>query len=215
MNKKGNIILSSLSESENYVNNVSSVPAGYLEVRLSTKGRVGAPEVVHVRNFKVSEIITLSMSDNRELPIRLIEILNGMILEDTDVSKWHESEVEELMLYIFMTFYRDKFEDIPFPYDDKDIEFLKDAGAAEDLKSGKWVPKTTIDITKDVETYDIPSDFNPCITITNKKTKFHVTFDYIKYGDQVIIKQWLDSFFRNEEIRFEKIKRLWNTIEVL
>lgn len=206
MNKNGNIILNSLSESEKFVNSKASIPAGYLEVRLSTKGKVGAPEILHIRNFKVSEIITLSMSDNRELPIRLIEMLNDMILEDVDVAKWHESEIEELMLYVFMTFYKNKFEDIPFPYDDDDLKVLSES-QIEDLKNGRWVPKTEIDISRDIETFDISDNFTPRTTITNKKTGFYVVFDYIKYGDQVIIKQWMDSFFRDEEARFDKIKR--------
>lgn len=209
MDRNGNIILNSLSESERYTKKVSEVPAGYLEVRLSTKGKVGAPEVVHVRNFKISEIVTLSLSDARELPIRLIEILNEAILEDVDVSKWHESEIEELMLYVFMTFYRDKFEDIPFPYDEKDIKFLEETNKdlLSDLNSGKWVPKTTIEIAKDVETFDLKDSFTPLVTVTNKKTGFHVTFDYIKYGDQVVIKNWMDSFFREEERKFDRLKK--------
>lgn len=211
MNKNGNIILNSLSESEKFVDKKSQVPAGYLEVQLSTKGKVGAPALIHVRNFKVSEIVTLSMSDSKEIPIRLIEILNDMILEDTDVSNWHESEIEEMMLYIFMTFYRDTLEDIPFIYDDKDVEFLENSPNGEtlleDLKSGKWVPKVSIKISDQVETYDLPEKFNPRITIRNKKTGFYVTFDYIKYGDQVVIRQWMDSFFREEEAKFERIKK--------
>ncbi len=211
MNRNGNIILSSLSEAETFTKTISSIPAGYIEVSLSTRGKVGAPPVVHVRNFKVSEIITLSMSDARELPVRLIGILNNMIIEDTDVSKWNEKEVEELMLYIFMTFYKDTLEEVPFSYDEKDIEYLRNVEGGEemikDLEEGKWVPKVSINIPSQVETYDIDDDFDPRITITNRKTGFHVTFDYIKYGDQVTIRQWMDSFFRKEEAEFDKIKK--------
>ena len=67
MNKNGNLILTSLMESEREIKEVSSTPEGYIEVKLSTKGKVGAPSVVHVRNFKVSEIISLSLSNNADL----------------------------------------------------------------------------------------------------------------------------------------------------
>lgn len=211
MRKNANIIINSLTESESVVKSISDIPAGYLEVRLSTKGKLGAPDVLHVRNFKVSEIITLSMSDNRELPIRLVEILNNAIYEEVDVSRWHEKEIEELMLYIFMTFYRETLEDIPFPYNEEDIEFLSKEKDGEDkvkdLTSGKWVPRVSINIPEQVETYDITEKFNPRITVTNKKTGFYVTFDYIKYGDQIVIKEWMDSFFAEEEAKFEKIKK--------
>ena len=32
--------------------NKTIIPPGYTEIKLSTKGLVGAPEIVHVRNFQ-------------------------------------------------------------------------------------------------------------------------------------------------------------------
>lgn len=210
-NSRNSIILSSLGEAEKAVKAVSEVPAGYIEVKLSTRGKVGAPEVIHVRNFKVSDIIGLSMSTQMELPIRLTEILDDMILEPVSTSSWHEKEIEELMVYIFLSFYRDTIDDVVFPWDDSDIEYLKGTENGEqkikDLQSGKWVPRTSINIAKNVDTYDIPDDYNPRMTIVSKKTGFRVTFDYIKYGDQIVIKNWLDSYFANEEARFSRIKK--------
>ena len=121
-NSREKVILSSIGEAEREVKTAMNVPAGYVEVRLSTKGRVGAPAVVHVRNFKISDIIALSMSDRTNIPIRLINILNEAILEDTDVANWHEKEIEELMVYIFLQFYSGVLKDIQFPVNDEDRE---------------------------------------------------------------------------------------------
>ena len=77
----------------------------------------------------------------------------------------------------------------------------------KDIKEGRWVPKTTIDIAYGVDTFDLSENFSPRITITNKKTGFYVVFDYIKYGDQLIIKRWMDSYFAEDEKRFERIKK--------
>ena len=211
MNRNGNVILSSLMEADKEVKTVASVPEGYIEVRLSTQGKVGAPAVVHVRNFKVSEIISLSLSNNADLPIRLIDILNDMIYEDTDVFNWHEKEIEELMVYIFLSFYKPVLNDIPFPFTEEDFKKMEEEPEGKskvaDIKEGRWVPKTTIDIASCVDTYDLKDNFNPRITITNKKTGFYVTFDYIKYGDQLVIKRWMDSYFAEDEKRFERIKK--------
>ena len=211
MNKNGNLILTSLMESEREVKEASSTPEGYIEVKLSTKGKVGAPSVVHVRNFKVSEIISLSLSSNADLPVRLIDILNDMILEDTDVFTWHEKEIEELMVYIFLSFYKPVLTDIPFPFTEEDFKAMESEPngkeKVKDIKEGRWVPKTTVDIAYGVDTFDLSENFSPRITITNKKTGFYVVFDYIKYGDQLVIKRWMDSYFAEDEKRFERIKK--------
>lgn len=211
MNRNGNIILTSLKETEQAVDTYRQVPAGYIEVRLSTKGKVGAPSVVHVRNFKVSEILALSLTERKDLPIRLIDILNDAIYEDVDVAEWHEKEVEELMVYIFMTFYKPVINDIPYPLTEKDLDFIRQQTDGEEkvkaIQEGKWVPKTSVNIGQSVDTYDISDDFSPNVTITSKKTGFHVTFGYIKYGDQLKIRKWIESYFAQDEARFERIKK--------
>lgn len=201
-----NLILNSLREVEEVEK--LRVPEGYVEVKLSTNGKLGAPKSFHVRNFKVKDIIALSLTSESDLPSRLIPILNEMIFEDVDVANWHEKEVEELMVYIFITFYKRTLEDINFPVLSEDLDYLKEQN--EDLYNSvvdkKWTPKTSLDIPRDTDTYDLEADFNPRITITNKTTGFHVTFDYIKYGDQLLVKKWLDSYFREEEVKFKGIK---------
>lgn len=210
-NTREKVILSSIGEAEREVKTAMNVPAGYVEVRLSTKGRVGAPAVVHVRNFKISDIIALSMSDRVNTPIRLINILNEAILEDTDVAYWHEREIEELMVYIFLNFYSGVLKDVQFPVNDDDREFIRKqpdgAKKLEDLDKGLWVPRTDINIAKAVDTYDIPDDYTPRISITNKKTGMNVVFDFIKYGDQIVIKDWLDSYFAEDEARFSRVRK--------
>ena len=211
MRQSNNIILNSLSDACREVDTISSLPAGSIAVNLSTKGKVGAPETIHVRNFKVSEIFSLSLSDGRELPIRLSTILNDMIYEDVDVREWHEREVEELMIYIFMTYYRGVLKDVPFTVTEDDVKYIMSqpngTEQLEALRDGKWVPKTDINIAGGVSTYDLDDSFNPRITITNKKTGFHVTFDYIKYGDQIKIRNWVDSYFKGDEERFSVLRK--------
>ena len=77
----------------------------------------------------------------------------------------------------------------------------------EDLDKGLWVPRTDIDIAKSVDTYDVPDDWTPRIAITNKKSGLRVVFDFIKYGDQIVIKDWLDSYFAEDEARFSRVRK--------
>lgn len=208
LTEKDTILTNSFKEFERSNGSIIEVPAGYVEIRLSTKGKLGAPEVFHIRNFKVGELLNLSLSTESELPRRLISTLNSMIYEAIDVSQFHEKEVEELMVYVYTNFYQDRLDDVVFPLDEEDFEYIKNnkPEMLEDLEAKRWVPRTSIVITQDADLYDVADDFNPNITITNKKTGFYVTFGFIKYGDRLLVKDFLDSYYADEEKKFAKIK---------
>lgn len=202
-NLNDNLIYNSIKE----VEKAEEVPAGYVEIKLSTKGLVGAPANFHIRNFKVGEILDLALSSEEELPARLINILNQMIYEDIDVNNFHEKEVEELMLYIYASFYSDTFEDVTFPLIKEDFDFLfkNNPELIEDINEKRYVPKTTISISQGVDVYDIPENFKKDITISNKETGFFVTFGIVKYSDRLLVKRWLDKFYENETAKFQHI----------
>lgn len=201
----GNMIASKLAQAEE--RQKQEIPVGYLEVRLSTKGKVGAPPVVHVRNFRMGEVLSLSLTEETELPRRLIEVLNGMIFEDTDVAEWHEQEVLELLVYIYANFFKNDI-DVKYPVDEEDIKYLNDKGKedlVEALMKGEYKPVTQINILRDADTYEIADDFKSEVRITSKSTGFYCTFGFIKYGDQLIVKEALDSMFAEETAKYKDL----------
>ena len=202
-------MLSTLNQEVQRAKNLASVPPGYIEVALSTKGRVGAPALVHVRNFTVGELLELSLTTDTDLPRRLIAALNKAIYEDTDVANWHESEIEELLIYIYAEFYKSTLDSVEFPLLEEDYEFVKNGPDGEqrckDLREHKWVPRTSITLLRDIDPYEVSDDYSPEITIKNKKTGFYVTFGYIKYGDRLLVKDWLDKVYRDEEKQFDAL----------
>ena len=141
-------MLNTLNQEVQRAKNLASVPPGYIEVALSTKGRVGAPAIVHVRNFTVGELLELSLATDTDLPRRLIAALNKAIYEDTDVANWHESEIEELLIYIYAELYKSTLDSVEFPLLEEDYEFVKNGPDGEqrckDLREHKWVLCTSI-----------------------------------------------------------------------
>ena len=202
-------MLNTLNQEVQRAKNLASVPPGYIEVALSTKGRVGAPAIVHVRNFTVGELLELSLTTDTDLPRRLIAALNKAIYEDTDVANWHESEIEELLIYIYAEFYKSTLDSVEFPLLEEDYEFVKNGPDGEqrckDLREHKWVPRTSITLLRDIDPYEVSDDYSPEITIKNKKTGFYVTFSYVKYGDRLLVKDWLDKVYRDEEKQFDAL----------
>ena len=207
--QRSHTIFDSIKVAESNIQTIISIPPGYVEISLSTKGKLGAPESFHIRNFKVQEIYSLAMVSDSALPVKLIQVLNDMIYEDdVDVANFHEKEVEELRVYIYTSFFKDKLEDVEFPWDESDLEYLKSKPNGEelvkDIREGKWVPRTTIVLSRDLDTYEIPDDYNPDITVKNSKTGFQLTFGYVKYGDRLVVKKWLDDFFAEEDAKFKE-----------
>ena len=202
-------MLNTLNQEVQRAKNLASVPPGYIEVALSTKGSVGAPAIAHLRNFTVGELLELSLTTDTDLPRRLISTLNKAIYEDTDVANWHEYEIEELLIYIYAEFYKSTLDSVEFPLLEEDYEFVKNGPDGEqkckDLRDHRWVPRTSITLLRDIDPYEIPDDYSPEITIKNKKTGFYVTFSYVKYGDRLLVKNWLDKVYRDEEKQFDAL----------
>lgn len=182
-----------------------SIPAGYAEIKLSSKGKLGAPELFHIRNFKVGEVYSLSLTREEDLPPKLIEILNDMILEDVNVAEWHESEVLETMVYVYMTFFSPVMREIYFPVMQEDLDYLEENGRenqAQLIREGKQKPITDVSIVNGVETYDLPENFKSRIKIKNPETGFYCSFSYVKYGDQLLVKEMLQTMYSEQEARF-------------
>ena len=80
-NLKSNPLYDSLVRAEEKAK--ESIPAGYAEIRLSTEGKLFAPEVFHVRDFKTEELLEISLISTEDLPKVLLKILKNMIYEKT------------------------------------------------------------------------------------------------------------------------------------
>ena len=198
-----------------------SIPAGYVEITLSTKGRVGAPAKFHARNFNTRDIMELALTEEDDLPGRVVELLEGLIYEDVDVGSFHEAEVVETLVILYKAFFKPMLSDVEFPWDETDLQALRERNpaAAEDkikaLEKGLWKPTTDIDLATSVETYDIAEDFNPVARIQHKSSGFSCSFGLPKYGDVLVLKRWLKDNFEDQEKAFAKVVQLLKIREAM
>ena len=213
--QNGTKVQSSIIASLAVAENEKLPPAGYMPIELSTKGKLHAPKLFHIRNFKTNEIMALSLTEDRDLPLRLVDLLNDMIYEEgVDVSKFHEREVVETMVKLYASFYSPIFRDVVFPIQEDDLQHLRDnlpkveaEKQIKDLLEGRWKPLVDIDIINNVHTYDEVEKLKPSVTITDKKTGFSVAFRLPLYGDLAVVKRWLNEAFADEEKSFVAIKQ--------
>ncbi|MCF0125602.1 MAG: hypothetical protein HUJ68_07590 [Clostridia bacterium] len=221
-------------EQEEAFNNVEdrvSAPPGYINVKLSTCGKVGAPKSFFVRNFSPEEILQLGLSDERDLQIRVLKALQSLIYNPDpnnyiDIGDFHEKEVVELMLVIYETFYQSIFPQQTWDLTEEDYEELKRQNGGDTpeyqekvnaIKEGKWTPRFDLDISQAIDYYDISEDdkFSTEVSIVNSaySPAFKAKFSLPRYGDFLKLKMFIDEAYQNEDRKYARLGQVIKLIE--
>jgi hypothetical protein len=211
-----------LNEARQQLDSVETMPDGYIEVKLSTKGLIGAPATFRIRNFSPEDLMNLGLADQEELPIRLIKVLDDLIYNPSNsevkisVKNFHEKEVTELLLLLYETFYTTIFPNQQWVLTDEDKEFLKaECGGETDeyflklraIENKSWKPTFDIDISKDLSYWEIDPNIKTRVQISRKygdKT-FTSTFSLPKFGDFITLKYFIDQVYKEQDRRFASI----------
>ena len=226
------VAMEEIEKAEKTMKNIRTVPSGYAEVRLSTLGKVGAPEVFYIRNFLPEDLMALGLADETSTPIKLIEILDSMIYnapntpeeERISVKNFHEKEVVELLLYLLEVYYSPIFPNQTWDLTEEDYKFLEEKykkGSEEHtqrlraLNEGDWKPTFDLDISKDISYYEIGNDpdFGTEVeaeTILPNGEKFKASFSLPKFGDFVTLKFFIEEIFAKEDKRYQRLGEIIN-----
>lgn len=200
--------LSSLREVEERVKNEKSVPAGYIEIDLSTKGEFGAPASFHIRNMTTAELLDLASTDTSDQAAYIVELLQKLIWEkDCIVADFHEKEVIETLLRLYMNFYSTVWTGLPWTVTDEDKEFIEQqcGGKTEEyydkmkaLDTGKWKPTFDLDLSS-LQFYDVDKAEGPIAEV--KRKDFICEFTYPKFGDTNFLKKFITEKYKQEDAK--------------
>lgn len=199
-----------------------NVPDGYIEVKLSTRGLIGAPETFWARNFSPEDLMNLGLSAKEDLPIRLVKILDSLIYNPDpnniiSVKNFHEKEVVEFLLLIYETFYTTIFPEQKWIPTEEDWEYLKNKYGGENsdefrqrkraLETGSWKPTFDLDISRDISFWEIPDNFGTKVRVDREypSGNFSVVFGLPKFGDFIVLKAFIDKIWEKEDKRFARI----------
>lgn len=205
-------MLAALAKAERVTKAEVQVPPGYIAIELSTKGKVGAPPRFHVKNFNTKTILNLAIADERELPFKIVPVLNELIFEEgVSVADFHEKEIIETLVRIYHIFFSPTVEVI-YPVRDDDIEHLKATlpegeylERKQALETGSWSPRIVVDISS-LETEELSDDFTPNAHVRKKDGSFEAEFGFPRFGDALAIKRWSDDIFGEEEAKLSHIQ---------
>ncbi len=195
----------------------TEIPTSYIEVNLSTKGKLYAPVSFHIRNFTVEDLIGIAIVDDETLPLKIIEMLQKIVWEkDVDVRTFHESEIKETLYTLYKTFYSPILSGIEYKLVDSDWDFLaniyggKDTAEFRDyerkIKNREIKPKFDLDL-RAIKTYTLPEDFKKEAKVT-KKNGFTCKYAMPQYGDVLFIKEYIEERFKQEDRKFERLAKM-------
>ena len=205
-----------LPENINELVDATKCPSGYTKVELSTKGYFGAPEVFHVRNFSTEELLILGQSDEDDYVEHLIEALQAIIWEkDVDIKKFHEKEVIELLILLYRTFYTKVIPNMTYELYDADYDYLGDIYKGKDtaeykqrildLENGRENP--VFDLMLDSISFKEAKQQNTAYI--TKPDGFSCKFGFPCLGDTLLLKDYTELMFKNEDKQFEKIRKIY------
>lgn len=196
----------------------SNVPVGYIPMELSTRGKLGAPAVFHIRNLSTEEVMQMSLVDDEDLPEKTLEILRSLIYEeDIDPATWHEAEVIEALVRLYKEYYSPILKEQKFTPDDTDWEYLEQKYGKNserfmelkrDIENGNWDPHFNIDLNA-ISYYAVKDDFKANIAYKSKDGSLTCVYTYPRYGDIVKVKKYIDTKFKNKDKQFESLAKIY------
>jgi hypothetical protein len=191
------------------------IPSAYIPIKLSTKGKLGAPEVFHIKNFTTEDLLALGLSEQEELPAKVCKLLDELIFEkEVSVKNFHEQEVIELLVTLYKEFYSTLLKDLDWQVTQEDRDWLLNfyggdieneeyRKAIRSLDNGTWKPKFEIDLTT-LKTYELPEDFKTTVLV-KKANGFSCKYSWSRFGDVVVLKDFVDKIYKNEDKKFASL----------
>ena len=182
----------------------TEIPSNYVEVKLDSLGKLNAPRVVHVRDYSAKDVLELSSAGEERQAEVLINCLNSMIWEDVDVSSFHEKDIEEIMLYVYASFWGDSLQNVGFYLDPKLEE--------EELGKEGNIYHTSLNI-KALKTKELGIDnFKGIINISISKDLDKIGFRLPQLGDILTTKTIVEEHYFDLDRKYSDLN---NTIKSL
>lgn len=172
------------------------IPSGYIQVKLSSVGKLGVPKIVHVRDYSFEEALKLAEVDEFNETDVIIQVLNDIILEDFDAGELHKQDVLEILMTILGTWYSPKLEDMPY--------YLNDDLPPSVLNERENIGRTTLYFNQ-INTKALSKEVALPITIKYKEQE--VKFSLPKVKNEVIASKLVNSKYAQEENELAEIKR--------
>lgn len=182
------------------------VPSEYIPIKLSSLGKLDAPEVLHVRDYSGEDVLILATSNSEQFLPRLIEVLNNVTYEGFDCAYLHEAELEEIMLNILSNFWSSKISDYPYPYTNEEYDSMDDERKE---RVSKGLENLVIDIPiNNLKTTPLDSKFEEPITIKDNDGHL-VAFRLPRIQDVFAAREYMEKVYAEQYQKYNYIENIY------
>lgn len=198
------IDVQALQEAEKKVEKAKGIPIGFIPVYFCSKNAMG-PEVLHFRNYSMSELLELASSnEDNQINILVNKVLNSMCYEKFDCAKLHIENIKEILLTIYLNFWNNKLIKRPY-YVDTEID---------NYDNEENIAYTDIEVSK-INIKDIDPKFKNPFTIVDNKTNSKVKFCMPNVEQMLIAERAVKEKYFAEDQKFLIIKSRMDTKKAL
>ena len=216
--EKADVSTGALEKVHKEIENTFNIPPGYIKVNLSTKGYLGAPKEFYIRNMSTEDLLSMALTDDEDLPVKTYQMLQSLIYgDDVDIKDFHEAEVIETLVTLYRTFYSPYMKNLDYRLSEKDWDFIANqcgGRSTEDFRSrersyknGEWKPKIDINL-ETLKTYPVDNNLKTKVKC-KKKDGFTCTYSFPRYGDVIVLREFLKKLFKEKDKQFESLERTY------
>lgn len=178
----------------------------YVAVKLSSMGKLGLPEMVHVRDYSYSDALKLATaSSGTEIIKAIVEVLAEVVQEDIDLDRLTIPDVMEILMSIQGTWYSPSIE---LPY------FVDETLPEAERTDKKNLSKVTL-FLNNLKFKSFPEDKKVPVNVSYQD--FRAEIDYPRFFDAVIVDQYIENKYAKLDQQMEeisqKIKKDTNTLD--
>ena len=94
----------------------------HLAIKLSSVGKLSLPKVIHIKNYTGQDSLELSQAPSAKELETLLQVVDRMVFEEIDVLELHQSELEEIMLNVYLNWWGKSLTSSNYAWDKEELD---------------------------------------------------------------------------------------------
>ena len=183
-----------INDFDKQVNDNLTIPSEYeCVVKLSSAGKLSMPPVLHFRNYSLEEASALAGKDQDEFIFTFIGCLNEMVYEKINCKDLHESELTEIALYLYASYWGNSLR--------REI-FINENIAENEIMDKENIEEVDVNIS-DIKTKVIDENFVEPFSVKHNNVEYK--FRLPRINDILVAKKFIENKYAQFDRKYSNL----------